>query len=78
MPRFIAVVHGWFISSNGFNVHALKATDKAEAHKEATLLSHQRDSTFDKCAFVVIEIDEIERLKGSRKLTWRERLTGRI
>ncbi|HBE6752515.1 TPA: hypothetical protein KML76_002980 [Escherichia coli] len=75
MARFIAVIHGWHVSSNGFDVHELKATDKESAHNEATLLKHQRVSTFDTCAFTVIEIADHERL--SRKLTLRERLTGR-
>ncbi|BBW35469.1 hypothetical protein [Enterobacter hormaechei] len=75
MSRYIAVIHGWHVSSNGFDVHELSATDKEEAHNEAVLLKHQRESTFDKCAFTVIEITDHERLP--RKLTFRERLAGR-
>lgn len=76
MPRFIAVVHGWFVSSNGFDVHELKAANKCEAFNEAVLLNHKRNSTFDNSAFVIVEIEDTERMKGSRKLTWRERITG--
>jgi hypothetical protein len=75
MARYIAVIHGWHVSSNGFDVHELGAKDKVEAHNEAVLLTHQRESTFDKCAFTVVEITDHERLP--RKLTLRERLTGR-
>ena len=75
MPRYIAVVHGWFVDSNGFDIHELKSTDFDAASDEAVLLKHKRASTFDKCACVVVEIAEHERL--SRKLTLRERLTGR-
>lgn len=75
MSRYIAVIHGWHVSSNGFDVHELSATDKEEAHNEAVLLKHQRESTFDKCAFTVIEVADHEVLP--RNLTLRERLTGR-
>lgn len=76
MSRFIAVVHGWHVSSNGFNVHQLKARRIEDAEQEACWLKHQRDSNFDKCAYVVIEVDDREHL--ARCLTWRERLTGKI
>lgn len=75
MARYIAVIHGWHVSSNGFDVHELCATDKEAAYDEAVLLKHERERTFDKCAFTVVEIADHERL--SRKLTLRERLTGR-
>ena len=75
MARYIAVIHGWHVSSNGFDVHALSATDKESAYSKAVLLKHKRESTFDKCAFTVVEIADHERLP--RKLTLRERLTGR-
>ncbi|ELJ5832211.1 hypothetical protein [Enterobacter kobei] len=75
MARFIAVIHGWFVDSKGFDVHELSATDKESAYGEAVLLKHKRESTFDKCACIVVEIADHERLL--RKLTLRERLTGR-
>ncbi|HEG1927347.1 hypothetical protein [Enterobacter kobei] len=77
MARFIAVIHGWFVSSNGFNIVELSATEREEAEKEAAFLCHRRAATFDKCAGVVIEIGEAEILKAPRKLTIRERLMGR-
>lgn len=76
MSRFIAVIHGWFVSSNGFDVHELKAENKEDAYSEAAVLCHRRSSTFDKTAVTVIEILSSERLH--RKLTLRERLTGRL
>lgn len=75
MARYIAVLHGWFVNSNGFDVHELKSTDREMAYDEAVLLKHKRESTFNKCAFTVVEIADNERLP--RKLTLRERLTGR-
>ncbi|WP_338523323.1 hypothetical protein NUH87_26570 [Pseudomonas batumici] len=76
MSRFIAVIHGWHVDSNGFNVHELKAANVQDAAKEACWLKHQREDTFDKCSYVVIEIDDREHLP--RRLTWLERLTGRL
>lgn len=76
MSRFIAVIHGWHVDSNGFNVHQLAATSKDAADDEACLLCARRDRVFDRCAYVVVEVDDKEHLP--RVLTWRERLTGRV
>ena len=76
MSRFIAVIHGWHVSSKGFNVHELKSVTQEEAQKEACWLKDQREADFDRCAYVVVEIDDREHLP--RRLTWRERLTGKI
>ncbi|WP_277963848.1 hypothetical protein [Pseudomonas sp. RIT-To-2] len=76
MSRFIAVIHGWHVDSNGFNVYQLNATTSEDASKEACWLMHQRESTFDRCSYVVVEIDDREHLP--RRLTWRERITGKI
>ncbi|MNF81159.1 hypothetical protein D3C84_634180 [compost metagenome] len=76
MSRFIAVIHGWHVHSNGFNVHDLDSPALAEAQKEACWLKNQREDSFDKCAYVVVEIDDAEHLP--RRLTWRERLTGTL
>lgn len=74
--RFVAVIHGWHVHSNGFNVHQLQAITLEQANKEACWLSNQRDAAFDRCAWVVVEIEDREHLP--RRLTWRERLTGRL
>ncbi|MFF7859747.1 hypothetical protein [Pseudomonas monteilii] len=76
MSRFIAVIHGWHVDSNGFDVIELAATDKKSADDEACLLAARRRDTFDCTAYVAVEIDDREHLP--RRLTWRERLTGRI
>lgn len=76
MSRFIAVIHGWFVDSNGFDVVELKSSDKDSAYKEAIVLKHNRNSTFDKCAFALVEIQDSEIL--NRKLTLRERITGKM
>ena len=76
MSRFIAVVHGWHVESKGFDVHELSARTARGADDEACLLAARRDAAFDRTAYVVVEIDDRERLP--RRLTWRERLTGKI
>ncbi|MDD2056559.1 hypothetical protein NPS58_03750 [Pseudomonas putida] len=76
MSRFIAVVHGWHVSSKGFDVHELNATTQQTADDEACLLAARRDAAFDRTAYVVVEVDDREHLP--RRLTWRERLTGKI
>lgn len=73
--RFIAVIHGWHVDSKGFDVHELKAETMEDAQKEACWLSSQRDRAFDRCAYLVIEIGQSERLT---RLSWRERLTGKL
>jgi len=76
MSRFIAVVHGWHVQSKGFDVHELTARTTQGADDEACLIAARRDAAFDRTAYVVVEVDDHEHLP--RRLTWRERLTGRI
>jgi hypothetical protein len=76
MSRFIAVIHGWHVYSNGFDVHELEATSQDEARKEACWLNDRREAPFDKCSYVVVEIDDTEHLP--RRLSWRERITGKL
>ncbi|MCS3605303.1 hypothetical protein [Erwinia rhapontici] len=77
MSRFIVVIHGWHVHSNGFSVHQIDAIDNQEAAEKAAFLTMQRQKAFDKCAYVVVEIGQEEIINRARKLTWRERLTGR-
>lgn len=77
MSRFIAVIHGWHVHSNGFNVHQIEAEDKQEANEKAAYLTMQRQGKFDECAYVLVEIETEEAIRKPRKLTWRERVTGR-
>lgn len=76
MSRFIAVVHGWHVESKGFDVHELTARTTQDADDEACLLAARRDTASDRTAYVVVEVHDHEQLP--RRLTWRERLTGRI
>lgn len=76
MSKFIAVIHGWHVHSNGFNVHEFEATNRTEANQKAAHLAMQRQKSFDTCDYVVVEIASSESINRPRKLTLRERLTG--
>ena len=76
MSRYVAVIHGWHVHSNGFNVHELESITMEDAQKEACWLKETRERDFDRCAYVVVTIDDTEFLP--RRLTWRERLTGKL
>lgn len=77
MSNFIIVIHGWHVSSNGFTVHEIKAGSLEEAEKEGALLCYKRETTFDKCAYRVIEIGDKQIVKP-RRLSMAERITGRL
>ncbi|WP_313677114.1 hypothetical protein [Pantoea vagans] len=77
MSRFIAVIHGWHVHSNGFNVHQIEAADHQEANEKAAYLTMQRQGKFDECAYALVEIKADESINRPRKLTLRERLAGR-
>lgn len=77
MSKFIAVIHGWHVHSNGFNVHQIEAADKQEANEKAAYLTMKRQGKFDECAYVLVEIEADESIRRPRKLTLGERLTGR-
>lgn len=77
MPRFIAVVHTWFHDSKGFEVHELESTYRDAAELESHRITERGRDTFNSRAFCLLEILSSERLT-ERKLTWKERLTGRL
>ena len=75
-PRFIAVVHTWFTSSYGFQVYELTSRTAEEADIQAALLYRKHNEPMVHAAVKVIEIKHNETI--GRRLTWWERLTGRI
>ena len=76
MSKFIAVIHGWHVHSNGFTVHEFEAENMTQAIKEAEYLKGQRERPFDACAVKVIQISESEFVQKPARLTWWERITG--
>ncbi len=77
MKNFIVVIHGWHVGSNGFSVHEIQSECLLSAEKEAAHLCCQRNSTFDQCAYKVIEICDKQIVKP-RNLTFNERVSGRL
>jgi len=75
MSRFIAVFHEWHIDSRGFDTIQLAALDLRQAEMEAALIHRERRGFYSN-DFTLVEIDDREHLP--RRLTWRERLTGKI
>ena len=76
MSKFIAVIHGWHVHSNGFTVHEFEAEDMTQAIKEAAYLKDQRERPFDACSVKVIQISETEFVQKPTRLTIWERITG--
>lgn len=76
MKRFVIVIHGWHVHSKGFDVHQLDCESLDQAEQKAAHLTYQRDRPFDRCAWHVVAIEPDTRI--TRKLTWRERFTGRL
>ena len=76
MAKFIAVIHGWHVHSNGFTVHEFEAADITQAEKEAAFLKDKRERAFDACAVKVIALADTEFVQKPSRLTWWERITG--
>lgn len=74
--RFIAVFHSWFVSSKGFKVVELDAPDRATAEAQADAIAYRTGGTFRETAYHIIELQDGE--IPVRKLTWMERITGRL
>lgn len=60
--RFIAIMHRWFIGSDGFRIVELSCNTWEEAHKEAALIHVQHDSIFKHAAVTLVEIGLDEHL----------------
>lgn len=73
--RFLAVFHQWHVSSRGFETVELQATDRESALDEASRLLRARQG-FYSVDFTLVELERRERLP--RRLSWLERLTGRL
>lgn len=75
--RFIAVIHRWHVDSKGFTSHELPSTDWGIAEAQAALIAMKAQGTCCNAGYHLIEIGERECLLP-RRLTWKERLTGRL
>ena len=55
-PFFCMVFHYWFMGSKHFETHYVHAENEKEARKHALLIKEQTESTFNQCAFEIIEM----------------------
>lgn len=82
--KFIIVLHGWFVSSNGFEIHEIEVGNIKEAREKAYALKGKSERTFNKCAVKVIPLADNERVEwpwereDCYKLSIWERITGRV
>lgn len=75
---YIAVFHRWFSSnSEGFHVELIDAASLKEAELIADAKSYRRSSYHCHVACKLIALREGQQL-ADRKLTWRERITGKL
>lgn len=77
MPRFVVVIHSWFMESQGFEEHVIEAPDADTAELEARRMTDVGKSNFNSRAFHMFELAENER-PARRQLTWAERLSGKL
>ena len=75
--RFLVVTHEWFVDSKGFDVQEVEADSLAQAITEGIVIQYRKAGAMNHCAFKVVAVEDHERL-ASRKLTWAERLTGKL
>lgn len=76
--RYIAVVHSWFVHSKGFEVRELEVTNDKDAKTQADAFAHEVSEDFKSTAVVLLKIGAGERIFKPRRLTWKERILGRI
>lgn len=60
---YYAVFHSWFVSSNGFDCVKIEAENSKEARQKAKAINYDKDSTFNKTEFYLLEINDTETLK---------------
>lgn len=80
--RFLAVVHNWFVHSDGWHVEELGCENREDAEAEAAKLYRRHNRDFSHAEVKVIELQKGEHLPRRKvpgqKLTIWERLVGRV
>lgn len=61
---FLIVYHFWFVDSKYFKQTYHHNISKQEALKEALLFKHKHEETFNKCAFTIIDLKEVNKGHG--------------
>lgn len=77
MARYVAVIHHWFIDSNGFTVKPFSADTRKAADDYGRELKELYNTPFNKSAVQLIHIGD-KVLLSPRKLTLWERISGNL
>lgn len=75
--KYIAVITEWWVGNGRSEVMTLNAETEEQAKQEAESECYRRSGTFNDCCYALIAIGNNETI-ANRKLTMRERLTGRM
>lgn len=75
--RFLVVTHEWFVDSRGFKVEEIEASDEKQAQERTDLLTYRAQDSHKRAASKLIILEDTESFIN-RKLTWTERLTGKL
>lgn len=71
----IIVLHNFWMKSEGFEVIFPDTKTYEEAADMASILCYDKTTQFNHCSYKIIEIVENKR---NRKLSFKERITGKI
>lgn len=77
MPKYLAVTHRWFVDSKGFHVKEFEAENDDIAERERLVINDRLAENFKHASTKLIRLEPDLRI-SPRRLTWRERLTGKI
>ena len=75
MKKYIIVYHYWFVNHIAWETQEVVCNDEEEAYNIAINHKYNTEDSLNECQFNVTEIANNERIN---KLTWKERLLGKI
>ena len=80
MSKFVIVLHKWFVDSNGFKVKEMESDNRKEVEREAKIWTHDNNYGMNHADYHIIELHKDETLKKPKgaKLSWKERILGRV
>lgn len=76
-PVFVMVSHTWHVRSQGWQWQLIEAETLEGAKRDAAWIHQQQKDHFYRSGYLVIEL-ETPGLRKPRRLTWWERITGRV
>ena len=75
--KYLIILHTWWMSTGEFEVIEADGASGAEALVQAVAIKNDRTKPFSNCEYEIIRLQHEDEWIG-RKLTWKERLFGRI